>query len=272
MQEPSRSGSPLLIFTDVDGTLVNHTTYDFAPVLPTVERCVRREIPVVLCSSKTVEELEVLQRRLGLVAPLIAENGGIVIFPAEGEADREEVLLGKSVEVLQDVFSRMREAFGLEARSIREMSVEEVAGATGLPLEQAASARLRRASLPFLLGGDEAPPAGLAEWVRRHGCRLTRGGRCWHLLGEVDKGDAVRFVADRYRRRWNRELRTLGLGDSENDLEMLRAVDLPVRIPNPAGKAPLGTQLPWAVEVDRPAPEGWRRAVESLLDREGVPS
>jgi predicted mannosyl-3-phosphoglycerate phosphatase (HAD superfamily) len=53
-------------------------------------------VELILASSRTLVELGVIQRRLGIVAPLIAENGAVVSFPPRwrgGRATRREVLV-----------------------------------------------------------------------------------------------------------------------------------------------------------------------------------
>jgi len=70
-----------LIFTDLDGTLLDHDTYGWEEALPALDLCRRLGVPVILVSSKTRAEMDVLQNRLGLSAPFISENGGGIFFP-----------------------------------------------------------------------------------------------------------------------------------------------------------------------------------------------
>ena len=54
---------------------------------------------------------------------------------------------------------------------------------------------------------------------------------------EQDKGVAVRTVIDVFKSNSVKELTTIGIGDSENDLPMLEQVDIPVLIPRAREKA-----------------------------------
>ena len=65
----------------------------------------------------------------------------------------------------------------------------------------------------------------MVSQFERRGLRVVKGGRFFHLMGRVDKGDAVRKVIQIYSGNLGEEMLSLGLGDSENDLEMLNAVD-----------------------------------------------
>ena len=73
----------LLVFTDVDGTLLDHHDYSWDPARRALERLRDRGYPVVLTTSKTLAELEVLQRELGIEGPVISENGALVALPPD---------------------------------------------------------------------------------------------------------------------------------------------------------------------------------------------
>ncbi|SUH65795.1 mannosyl-3-phosphoglycerate phosphatase [Salmonella enterica subsp. enterica serovar Madelia] len=64
---------PLLIFTDLDGTLLNSHTFEWQPAAPWLTRLHESGVPVILCSSKTAAEMLQLQTTLNLQGlPLIA--------------------------------------------------------------------------------------------------------------------------------------------------------------------------------------------------------
>src|SRR5687768_8132133 len=70
-----------LVFTDLDGTLLDHDTYSWEAARPALSRLRHLGIPLVLCSSKTAAELRPIAKRLGLQTPLIVENGGGIRLP-----------------------------------------------------------------------------------------------------------------------------------------------------------------------------------------------
>jgi len=69
-----------LVFTDLDGTLLDDG-YQWEAARPALELLRAREIPVVLCTSKTRAEVLPLREDLGLRDPFIAENGGAAYIP-----------------------------------------------------------------------------------------------------------------------------------------------------------------------------------------------
>ena len=63
--------SAAIIFTDLDGTLMDHHTYSLAAALPTVQALSDRGIPVIPCTSKTRAETAKIMASLGLSGPMI---------------------------------------------------------------------------------------------------------------------------------------------------------------------------------------------------------
>ena len=53
----------LIIFSDLDGTLLDHNNYDWSAAKPAMERLSASDIPVVLNSSKTISEIRALDRK-----------------------------------------------------------------------------------------------------------------------------------------------------------------------------------------------------------------
>jgi mannosyl-3-phosphoglycerate phosphatase len=54
----------LLIFTDLDGTLLEQATYSFEAALPALQALRERNIPLIICTSKTRAEIEWFRSKL----------------------------------------------------------------------------------------------------------------------------------------------------------------------------------------------------------------
>ncbi len=148
--------SSLILFTDLDGTLLDHETYSFEPARPVLDRLGRLDVPVVLASSKTAAEIVPLQREMGLSRwPAIVENGAGIIWPGEGETQGDDAYRSL-LAVLDGIDPALRAKFS----GFSDWSTEEVARRTGLPPEVAERARMRRFSEPGVFDGPRksAPP------------------------------------------------------------------------------------------------------------------
>jgi mannosyl-3-phosphoglycerate phosphatase len=268
----------LVVFSDLDGTLLDRERYSFEEAEPALRALRERGIPLVLCSGKTRAEMEPLRARLGLDAPFIVENGGAIVVPEAGPGPARLVPLGVPRAQLIAALVELERETGIPLRPFSQLSPEEVAGLTGLSAEQAARAQQRDYDEPFLITGpgmasgdsrDRALDDRLDAAARRFGLRVIHGGRLHHLTGPSDKGTAVRAVLrlPAYQR-----VESLGLGDAASDRALLEAVDRPILVPGPGGIDPaLATALPAAERAPAPGPRGWNRAVLTILEGGQLP-
>jgi mannosyl-3-phosphoglycerate phosphatase family protein len=267
-----------LVVTDLDGTLLDGRDYSFGPARPALAALGERGIPLVLCSSKTRAEMEPLAAVLGLATPLIVENGGALVFPADmlpappararRDGRRVVVALGCPRAELLATLPEVAGEAGVRARGFHQMTADEVASLTGLTLEGAAQALEREWDEPFVVEGRTSPDTErkLGEAARRRGLRVTRGGRFHHLTGDSDKGKALRTLLDLLPLASLGQ--TVGLGDSANDLPLLSVVDRPVLMPREDGSVDpaLAAALPGAERAPAPGPRGWAEAVLAALE------
>lgn len=255
----------IAVFTDLDGTLLDHDTYSFAAALPALAALQARAIPLVLASSKTEAEMRPIADALRLETPMIVENGaGIVgLGPDEGEDD--------------SVYGRIRAVLATlplahHFKGFGDWSVEEVARETGLTPEKAALARLRRFSEPGRWAGTEDERLAFTARLATHGLTAVQGGRFFTIMPPVSKADAMRRVAAWLGESWPSPVFTMALGDAPNDLAMLEAADLGVIIANPHHEVLPVTQRERSGHILRsrlPGPAGWNEAILTFLAREG---
>lgn len=259
----------LIVFTDLDGTLLDETTYSFESARPAIDELKGKGAAIIPCTSKTGAETRHFMGLLGIEFPYIVESGGGIHIPEGclpgGMAIGEECDFGRLLrlsagyaEVLEGM-AEMKEAAGGGIVGFHDLSAEVIAEETGLPIHLARLAKEREFDEPFrILGDDSEWPRKSEASISRRGLRITRGGRYWHLHGETDKGRAVEVVKSFYLSTGSPIL-TVGVGDSTMDLPLLQSVDIPVVIPR-RGKAHdqslvRGLRSPLLAEA--PGPEGW---------------
>jgi len=272
LKEPFR-----VVITDLDGTLLDQQTYSYQPSLPAVARLRELEIPLVVCSSKTAAEIVPLQLQLGLKDPFICESGGAVYlprnyfpFPTAAIQSRglfDVIEFGKRIFYLRQALQETAQNCGATVKSFGSMTCQEIMRRTGLTADQAIYARQREYDEPFWV--ESGDTAKLCAALQAQGLTVTQGDRFYHLTGGHDKGEAVRFLLGLYRNQ-HESVVAIGLGNSANDLSLLRQTDIAVLVRNPDGRldAEVSTQLPNVKCTDGIGPEGWREAIENLLGRE----
>ncbi len=263
-------GMQIVIFTDLDGTLLHPRTYSFEEAKPALDMLRSRSIPLVLCSSKTRAEIEVYRKRLNNGHPFVSENGGAVFVPAayfsfalEGEPrnDYTMISVGSSYREIREHFVSLRGRLKARVRGFGDMSVEEIVGATGLHRDEAALAKEREFDEPFVFQGE--PDGGFLREIEEEGLRWTRG-RFYHIMGESDKGNAVRMLKTWYEREHGKIV-SIGLGDGMNDLPLLNAVDHPVLVRKEDGSYEEEISMTNLIKADGIGPKGWNRAIMGLL-------
>ena len=266
-----------MVFTDLDGTLLDHQTYSFEPARPALKALKARGAPLVPCSSKSFGELLELKQMVEFDGPLIAENGGGVYLPSghplagldggsQWQAQGPGWLrqdLGLPVDEVRRRLAPLKVRFGL--RGFGDMDDPEVAALTGLSLASAALARRRHYDEPLLL--PTATPIDASELGRAAasaGLEVAQGGRFWHAFSGGGKGRAVSLLLDLYRR-LDPGLVSMALGDALNDLPMLAVVERPVLVARPGGgHAPV--DLPGLRRAPLVGPAGFNQAVLAALE------
>lgn len=268
-----------VFFTDLDGTLLDHSTYRWTAARRALDAIRRCGSALVIVTSKSRAEVLPLLRELGRRDPFVVENGGAIYLPVgyfqfhlkgtEGAGRGwQRVILGEPRRRLVAALARAARRARVQVRGFARMSAREVAEATGLELHEARRALQREFDEPFVIqdGGARAWPRLRGE-IRRQGLRATRGSRFFHILGANDKGAAVRRLSGWFRRVMGARVRTVGLGDSPNDIALLRAVDIPILVARPGGRYDAETlaAVPRVRRAGGVGPEGWDRAVRDLL-------
>lgn len=259
-----------IIFTDLDGTLLD-SRYSFAPASLALKRIKAEGIPLVLATSKSRSETELIRDMLSNSDPFIAENGGGIFipvsyfpFPVKGEESNgfRVLRLGAAYEELRAALDGIRKRSGRQIRGFGDMTVEEVAGLTGLTPAEARLAKIREFDEPFIMEGGSREEA--RRLVEESGYLFT-SGRFFHITGHSDKGKAIEILSTFYRSVYGK-IATVGVGNSANDIPMLKMVDYPVLVMNEDGRYEDVDGLPGLIKAHGIGPEGWGRALPGVLD------
>lgn len=181
------------------------------------------------------------------------------------------------------------------------MSEVRVAELTGLSLEQATQAKAREFGEPLQWLGSDDELKAFTQWFEDRGACILRGGRFVHVAGDADKGRAMTWLVNEYREQREQllhsqqrqvkaqhhhprflqriqdqyeslfqqqrtfQLKSLALGDSQNDVAMLEAADLAVVIRSPVHAPPVLKRKRGFVVSQEEGPAGWAEGVHYWL-------
>jgi mannosyl-3-phosphoglycerate phosphatase len=268
----ARKHAEKVVFTDLDGTLLDHGSYSWKAAEPALRKARELGVPIVLCTSKTRAEVEFCRKRLGNREPFIAENGEAVYIPegyfrerlpgARKKGRYLVIELGKPYKEVRTLIKRMQ-ARGMKVKGFGDMPVKELSELTGLSAEQAKLAKKREYDEPFLLENPKQEEKVLS-FIKKSGFQCTRGGRFYHIMAGSGKGYAAKLLTIRYSKEAGKPVVSAGLGDSPNDFDLLRAVHVPYLVKRPDGKYASKSKL--FINVDGVGPEGWNKAVNRFLE------
>lgn len=270
---PPNASQPV-VFTDLDGTLIDFETYSSEVAKPALVALLDAGIPVIFCSSKTRVEQRALMDEIGFAVPAIVENGSGLFFPPEvhypwiqalGPNDLGLVSLGVPAAEISDSVSQIETVLGLDLRPFSRLENRELMEMTGLSIEGARRARQRDFSETLAADLSQATWRAVEEALAEHGLACAHGGR-FHTVtcNTCDKGRALQRVMSTIGRTCHGSVHAVAIGDSTNDIPMLAAADQPYLVQRPDGTwHPIET--PGLCRVDGIGPHGWVRIAGELL-------
>ncbi len=256
---------PLVVITDLDGSLLDHHTYSWQPAEHWLEMLKANHIPLVFCSSKTAAEIEQLQISMGLSgSPFIAENGAVLRFHPDAQPDN---IMEQRYGAIRALLERLREEKGFKFFGFGDVDEKVIGEWTGLSAQDAVLAQRREASEAFIWRDSDERMAEFAACLAAADLAITQGGRFYHIMSKnSSKGAAVQRLMELYRQRDGRQWLSLGLGDGPNDIPMLNAVDYAVIIRG-YSKTPVdvSAQQHYVYRTSAFGPEGWSEGMEHFI-------
>ena len=259
-----KNNSKYWIVTDLDGTLMDHN-YDISPAMETLKMLAEISIPVIPCTSKTASEVRYFRDENGLSDPYIVENGAAVYGKDIDSSSEWELILGKSYKELRSILTIISRKISYNLIPLNELNYNQIYELTGLSEKGITRALDRHWSVPFL-----NPPCEIFEKLKlicaSYNVHVFKGNRMSHLLSsESHKGQAVNRLKVYLQ---NKDVKIIGLGDSQNDLPLLEYADISIVIPSENGPSKYlqnGIKNGSFMLANAPHAEGWSNSVEDVI-------
>ncbi|MFP1633560.1 HAD-IIB family hydrolase [Zhengella sp. ZM62] len=249
----------MIIFTDLDGTLLDHETYSLEAARPALSACAARSIPVIPATSKTAAEVAAVMHEAAMTGPAIVENGAGIAWPGQETGGNVQwTAIRRALDVLPDELRALFQGFG-------DWSLAEVSARTGLAPDAARRAMDRQFSEPGDFTGTPMQEDAFVAALAAKGVSAIRGGRFLTLSLGSDKARRMGEVC----KSLGATGRVVALGDAPNDIGMLLAADMGVIVANPAHDPlpPLdGEDQGRIVRTHLPGPAGWNEAVLRIIE------
>jgi mannosyl-3-phosphoglycerate phosphatase len=254
----------IVIFADLDGSLLS-VHYSHKATEPVLTELLALGATIVFCSSKTRAEILYHQKQMKVNGPFISENGSAVFVPrgyfansyscTKQTSQYDVIELGIPYWLTRQKLKKIKRETHSEIIGFGELTANQLSAESGLPNHLSRLAKKREYDEPFrILRGSEEKIVRAAE---NQGLCCTKGDRYLHLIGNTNKGKAVALLTRLYSEEF-REVLTLGVGDSANDLPMLEQVDVPFFVTKELGEH--------SIEL------AWKRVLGVCLEDVGAPS
>tara|TARA_Y100000816_G_C26036958_1_gene542969 strand:+ start:753 stop:1235 length:483 start_codon:yes stop_codon:yes gene_type:complete len=147
----------IVIFTDLDGSLLHRETFKFDQIKEYIKSLIDKGIIIIPNTSKTDKEIEKFNKELGVELPYISENGSLIHglnlintnFP-------NKIVLSRSKEELLKIFNnKVSEKLRNKCIQILNINKKEQEKILGQKDEKLKDALDRKYTLPFLFKGDK---------------------------------------------------------------------------------------------------------------------
>ena len=260
----------VVIFTDLDGTLLNHQNYNYDAAQPCLDYLAKHNIPLIYTSSKTAVEIERLCEQTNFYHPFIAENGGLLGIPinyfSTNQATQNRYtkkVVGKSRSAINKILNDLKRSF--KFKRFIDMDDSEIIALTGLSKQHVQYANQRDCSEPLVWLDKEQQLIKFEYQLTQHQLSIIRGGRFQHVMGKHDKATAMSLLIDEFANFYANKVVSIALGDSPNDLKMLENANYGIVIPNPHAPKMCIDNHDTLILAEYPSPQGWNDALLLLL-------
>ncbi len=264
-----------VIYTDLDGSLLDHYTYEATAALPLLRQLEPLGTPVIPCTSKTAAARVPLCKTLQLSGPFIAENGALICVPTNWPIPMPtnsgrigaywSHSFGYPRAALRAVLDSLSGDWQRCYQPLVDLSVEDVMSLTQLDVRAAARAQRRDFTETLVWRGSDVEFSKFAAIVTQSGLQCVRGGRFVHLMGPNTKADAMAWLQLAIGHYLGGDLVSIGIGDADNDRALLEAADHALLIRSPVHAFPSLERKHNLYFSHRCGPEGWTEGVQAIL-------
>jgi D-glycerate 3-kinase len=266
-----------LIFTDMDGSLLDHHNYHFDEAVPTLNALETHQVPVIPVTSKTQAEVELLRDSLHNSHPFIVENGAAVFIPVgyfaqqpAGTIEKDGYWVKEFVEPRsrwQALIDQIRPRYSDQFKTFADAGIDGIIAMTGLNVHAAARAARRQYGEPVSWQGNGNLKHQFIDELTAAGAHILEGGRFLHVSGDCDKGRALRWLEQVYQQASPEvQMLSLAIGDSQNDRAMLEQADHALLIRSPVHPLPEVCRSSNLTVSTHTGPKGWAEGVNLILD------
>ena len=255
----------ILIFTDLDGSLLHRDTFKFDEIKDYLKILLSQGIFIIPNTSKTEKEILEFNNELGSDLPYISENGAAIngLNLLNSNLPKELILSREKDNLIKIFENSIPVNLQNKCKWLSEMDKKKQSLIFGLGDEKLKMALDRKYTIPFLFEGNKSEKNELFRILKSEGLAAQEGGRVINLTDKVNKAKALNVFV-RFFKKNNKNVKTIAVGDNYNDLDMLKTSDFPCLVFNDKftlDEIPINN----ITITNKPSPEGWADVIKKAL-------
>ena len=264
--------SQILIFTDLDGSLLDHNNFEFREIQDFILKCIKNGIKIIPNTSKTKIEIQVFIDQLGQNLPFIVENGAAIhnlnLIHSKIKINDNSLVFSRSLsEILKQFKKNIPMDFQKRCMFLKDMTSTEQMKILGLNKKYLPFALNRDYSMPLVFDGSREILNEFTRHLKKIGMKLHEGGRIYNICDDCSKGKAMTTLIEMLKNELKCKTHTIVVGDSPNDISMLNVCDQPCVIPLPNRKNLSFLKDQKLIRATQTAPKGWEEVVRASLKK-----
>ena len=220
-----------IIFTDLDESLLKDNKY-YAVILDKfIKKIVLKKYLIIVITSKTFDEVKALYKNNNISFSFSSENGAsfnilnkkfLNKYSFKRIINKNAITVSEIKRRLNSVPTRYQENF----KFISDLNIKDQTKITKLEEWQLNDFHNREFSVSLSWYGNKTIYLKFKKKLKQLKLKATFGGKIINVSGLHSKLDAVKFYNNYFSKLYNiRNFKTISIGDSENDIEMLNYSD-----------------------------------------------
>lgn len=270
----------IIIFSDIDGSFLNHNDYSFEEIKPFVNK-ISQVCKIIFVSSKTYEEIIKLKRALKISFPFIVENGACIFFPKNDLS-----ITGRKINFFKNgdhigykISKYVSEDYKLQLNFLKkefdftffsEINFEKSKKITNLNSPSLKDSKKRMFTDPIFWQDKEKKILDFQSRLKDLNLETSFGGRFIHVSDNFNKGKSINRLLDIIKSSHNPIPLTISVGDSQNDLSMLEITDYSCIVKNTKKKNLILKKSKNKYYSKNIAPQGWKESLNYILKKEKI--
>ena len=258
----------IIIFTDLDGSLLDKETFKFDEIKDYFKELISKGIKIIPNSSKTESELTDFNEQYKLNLTFISENGSSIHGLNLINKDLpDKISLSRPVDQIISIYNEIiPNDLKQKINFILKLNVKEQKKIFGLPQDKMILAKNRNYSLPIQFKGNEIEKNEFVKIINDVGLTVQTGGRIMNICDNVNKSKAMLKTLQLISKVLDDEIITIGVGDNENDIEMIKQAHYPCLVRNENFNSSL-INIDNLIKSTEPSPKGWADVIKTAIQK-----